>query len=447
MPSASDAAASICDNRRHMNADSHRRRTCVRLTRVYRRGALAARQRGRSAAATPPRTWRRCCARAAATSSFCSTATDANSPAPSRRCAARAFRRVVGAARAVDRESPFAITLVQCVPRGDRMDFIVQKATELGVARIVPVLSQRSVVRLDESQSESKQAHWRAVAVSACEQCGRNRLPTRGGAAAAAQLPWGTAARHTGPAAGVGARARADPRRGRVDGAAPWPVSRAEIAIGPEGGFAPDELEAFRLIGVLPSRPRAARAAHRNRSHRGNGLAAGALWRYVGSFRRCVANRRRLMALASRGYKSAVNRFAGMPMKSRISLVLVAHCLLLLGCGGGGGGGGGCSAGRSGHHHAARRPARGRRTDGDLHRDRNRHCAAHLSVAERRDSDRGRHGVELHHAGHDAGGRCGDVPGRVTNSAGSVTSSSATLTVTAGTTPARRRCNSPIRTT
>src|SRR6202023_4337697 len=84
----------------------------------------------------------------------------------------------VGDSRPVDRESPLAITLVQCVPRGDRMDFIVQKATELGVARIVPVLSQRSVVRLDKTHSESKAIHWRAVAVNACEQCGRNRLPT-----------------------------------------------------------------------------------------------------------------------------------------------------------------------------------------------------------------------------------------------------------------------------
>src|ERR1700690_1807668 len=83
-----------------------------------------------------------------------------------------------GEGREIDRESPRAVTLVQCIPRGDRMDFIVQKATELGVARIVPVLSQRSVVRLDKSQAESKAVHWRAVAVSACEQCGRNRLPT-----------------------------------------------------------------------------------------------------------------------------------------------------------------------------------------------------------------------------------------------------------------------------
>ncbi len=84
----------------------------------------------------------------------------------------------IDAARSVDRESPLKVTLLQCVPRGDRMDFVVQKATELGVERIVPVLSQRSVVRLDAAQAASKQAHWRAVAVSACEQCGRNRLPT-----------------------------------------------------------------------------------------------------------------------------------------------------------------------------------------------------------------------------------------------------------------------------
>src|SRR6202021_3845034 len=83
-----------------------------------------------------------------------------------------------GDSRQVAREAPLSITLVQCVPRGDRMDFIVQKATELGVVRIIPVLSRRSVVRLDENQAASKQAHWRGVAVSACEQCGRNRLPS-----------------------------------------------------------------------------------------------------------------------------------------------------------------------------------------------------------------------------------------------------------------------------
>ena len=67
---------------------------------------------------------------------------------------------------------------MQCLPRGEKMDLIIQKATELGVTRIVPVISQRSVVRLDDDQAQAKQKHWQAVAISACEQCGRARLPT-----------------------------------------------------------------------------------------------------------------------------------------------------------------------------------------------------------------------------------------------------------------------------
>jgi 16S rRNA (uracil1498-N3)-methyltransferase len=147
----------------------------------------------------------------------------------------------VGDSRQVDRESPLAITLVQCVPRGDRMDFIVQKATELGVARIVPVLSQRSVVRLDKAQAESKAIHWRAVAVSACEQCGRNRLP----AIEAAQplLNYlGEAAPCAGPRLVFEPESALHPQ-------AMAAIVDAQIAIGPEGGFAPDELEAFRLAG------------------------------------------------------------------------------------------------------------------------------------------------------------------------------------------------------
>jgi 16S rRNA (uracil1498-N3)-methyltransferase len=144
----------------------------------------------------------------------------------------------VGRGGAVDRESPFAITLVQCVARGDRMDFIVQKATELGVVRIVPVLSQRSVVRLDGAQAESKAAHWRAVAVNACEQCGRNRLPLID-----APLPL---LNYLGSDAGSATRLVLEP--GPESRAPPAPLgAAADIAIGPEGGFCDDELEAFRL--------------------------------------------------------------------------------------------------------------------------------------------------------------------------------------------------------
>lgn len=157
-----------------------------------------------------------------------------------------------GAARSIDRESPFQLTLVQCVPRGDRMDFIVQKATELGVVRIVPVLSQRSVVRLDASQSASKQAHWRAVAVSACEQSGRNRVPSVDTPLPLLNYLGGLAAQ---AAASEVLRLVLEPERAQrtealarsIDIASAKSASRAEIAIGPEGGFAPEELEAFDL--------------------------------------------------------------------------------------------------------------------------------------------------------------------------------------------------------
>jgi 16S rRNA (uracil1498-N3)-methyltransferase len=155
----------------------------------------------------------------------------------------------VAGSRPMDRESPLAITLVQCIPRGDRMDFIVQKATELGVVRFVPVLSQRSVVRLDAAQAESKANHWRAVAVSACEQCGRNRLP----AIEAVQSLLNYLGK---PAPTVGPRLVFEPESAtRPHNTAPGPgaddfaVADAQIAIGPEGGFASDELEAFRVAG------------------------------------------------------------------------------------------------------------------------------------------------------------------------------------------------------
>jgi 16S rRNA (uracil1498-N3)-methyltransferase len=158
----------------------------------------------------------------------------------------------VGGAHGVDRESPLAVTLVQCVPRGDRMDFIVQKATELGVARIVPVLSQRSVVRLDPAQAESKAAHWRAVAVNACEQCGRNRLPV---IEAPCQLirylgdSYGcSSARSTVPSDANGPRLLLEPDLGS-SGDALAVRAAVEIAIGPEGGFTAEEIEAFRVCG------------------------------------------------------------------------------------------------------------------------------------------------------------------------------------------------------
>jgi 16S rRNA (uracil1498-N3)-methyltransferase len=83
----------------------------------------------------------------------------------------------VGARAATERESPLAVTLAQGVSRGERMDWVIQKATELGVRRIVPLITERSVVRLDARQAQKKSQHWRGIAIAACEQCGRNRLP------------------------------------------------------------------------------------------------------------------------------------------------------------------------------------------------------------------------------------------------------------------------------
>jgi 16S rRNA (uracil1498-N3)-methyltransferase len=79
--------------------------------------------------------------------------------------------------RPPDRESPLSLTLAQGISRGERMDWVIQKATELGTSRIVPLFTRRSVVRLDEKQAGRKLQHWRAIAVAACEQSGRNRVP------------------------------------------------------------------------------------------------------------------------------------------------------------------------------------------------------------------------------------------------------------------------------
>ena len=79
--------------------------------------------------------------------------------------------------RDVDRESPCQLTLAQGISRGERMDWVVQKATELGVWQIAPIFTERSIVQLDEKQASRKLQHWRSIAIAACEQSGRNRVP------------------------------------------------------------------------------------------------------------------------------------------------------------------------------------------------------------------------------------------------------------------------------
>ena len=86
-------------------------------------------------------------------------------------------RVVVGEHRAVECEAACQVHLAVGMPANERMDWLVEKATELGVHRITPLMTERSVIRLTGERAEKKQAHWQAVAASASEQCGRNRVP------------------------------------------------------------------------------------------------------------------------------------------------------------------------------------------------------------------------------------------------------------------------------
>jgi 16S rRNA (uracil1498-N3)-methyltransferase len=83
----------------------------------------------------------------------------------------------LGVPQAVQRELAAAVTLAVGMPANERMDALVEKATELGVARIQPLHTERSVLRLEGERAQRKRAHWQAVAVAACEQCGRARVP------------------------------------------------------------------------------------------------------------------------------------------------------------------------------------------------------------------------------------------------------------------------------
>jgi 16S rRNA (uracil1498-N3)-methyltransferase len=133
----------------------------------------------------------------------------------------------------IERESPLHVTLLQGVARGERMDLIVQKATELGVGRIVPVLAERSVVKVEAKQGTRKLAHWQSIAISACEQCGRNRVP------------------EVSAPATLGEAIGALPQSGlrcllAADGSQPLAVAargvvRIVLLIGPEGGLADKE--------------------------------------------------------------------------------------------------------------------------------------------------------------------------------------------------------------
>ena len=146
-----------------------------------------------------------------------------------------------GEHRKLERESPLAVTLVQAVSSGEKMDFTVQKAVELGVAAIDPVLGERSIVRLDGERGAKKLAHWRRIAIAACEQCGRNRIPRIGEPVALE--------RYQPPA---GSRILLSPAgSARLADLAKGPVI---LAAGPEAGFSEEEEQALQRSGFAPVR-------------------------------------------------------------------------------------------------------------------------------------------------------------------------------------------------
>jgi 16S rRNA (uracil1498-N3)-methyltransferase len=156
--------------------------------------------------------------------------------------------------RELERESPFQLVLAQGISRADRMDWVVQKATELGIWRIAPVFTERSVVQLDERQAAKKLQHWRSIAVSACEQSGRNRVPHIEPPAGlyellekrtATALPHTTAQLEAMPQATAPALSvLLSPAATRRIADLPAGAMSATVLIGPEGGLTDVEQEA-----------------------------------------------------------------------------------------------------------------------------------------------------------------------------------------------------------
>jgi 16S rRNA (uracil1498-N3)-methyltransferase len=150
-------------------------------------------------------------------------------------------------ARVVDNESPLRIVLLQGIARGEKMDWILQKATELGVAAFAPASSDRSEVRLDAARAARRHAHWCSVVVAASEQSGRARVPAVAApeslAAAVAALPEG------------GLRLLLDPHAEQGVGALPAPAGgQVVVAIGPEGGWSPRDRSLLGDAGFIGMR-------------------------------------------------------------------------------------------------------------------------------------------------------------------------------------------------
>ena len=145
----------------------------------------------------------------------------------------------------VERESPLRVMLAQGISSGERMDYTLQKAVELGVAAIQPIAAKRSVVKLAGERADRRVAHWQGVVASACEQCGRNQVPV--------VAPPLTLANWLGGHPGgrlLFLSPLADARLADL----PAPTAADCLVAGPEGGFEPDEIAALTAAGATPVR-------------------------------------------------------------------------------------------------------------------------------------------------------------------------------------------------
>jgi 16S rRNA (uracil1498-N3)-methyltransferase len=161
------------------------------------------------------------------------------------RVSRRDARACVISRQTPERESPLAIALAQCVSTGYRMDATLQKSTELGVSRIVPIASERSIVRLSSDRADRRVAHWRNVVIAACEQCGRNQVPE-----VAAIIDFDA---FLGRAADDGLRLLLAPDADR-DLKQLEPPGKVTLLVGPEGGLAPEERQRAEERGFVPVR-------------------------------------------------------------------------------------------------------------------------------------------------------------------------------------------------
>ncbi|MDD0811013.1 16S rRNA (uracil(1498)-N(3))-methyltransferase [Curvibacter sp. RS43] len=156
----------------------------------------------------------------------------------------------VGLHLAIERELSRAVHLVVAMPANDRMDWLVEKATELGAASIQPVMAAHNVLRLKGERADKKVAHWQAVAVGACEQCGRNRVPLLHPVLDLAD--W---LRRAGPVAPEQTRVLLSLREGtRPLAALPWAQHPGALTVlnGPEGGLNREEEDAAVAAGFVP---------------------------------------------------------------------------------------------------------------------------------------------------------------------------------------------------